>query len=101
MTVLEHVYKILKDSVKQSDRRIDTLEQNTETSGSAFQLRELTLSEANTEIPDITGWAYAIITDGRKNGEGAGFGTGCPAYLDQGQTPAVWLRFSDDSAVAT
>lgn len=41
---------------------------------------------------------FAFCRDGRKTGETAGNGTGCPVYFD---TDTVqWLRFSDDSVVA-
>jgi hypothetical protein len=39
----------------------------------------------------------ALVTDGRKTGEGAGVGTGVPAYWSNG----AWRVFFDDSAVLT
>lgn len=36
------------------------------------------------------------VSDGRKLGEGAGAGTGCPVYDDS----VAWRRYSDDSTVA-
>lgn len=41
---------------------------------------------------------FAYCSDGRKTGEGAGAGTGCPVYFDV--DTVQWLRFSDDSIVA-
>jgi hypothetical protein len=39
-----------------------------------------------------------FVTDGRKGGEGAGAGTGLPAYYDA--TAAAWLNFHDNAATA-
>ena len=86
-----------KNAILQQD--LEKLIHRSERSGAAFEFRVVTLVEANIEIPFITGWAILIITDGRKTGEGIGLGTGVPAYLDQGQSPAKWLVFRDDSEV--
>ena len=40
----------------------------------------------------------AFATDGRKVGEGAGSGTGCPVYFNP--SDSSWRRFSDDTVVA-
>ena len=40
--------------------------------------------------------AHTFASNGRKQGEGVGVGTGVPCYLDGG----VWYRYSDDTAVA-
>lgn len=45
---------------------------------------------------DYTG-GIAFATDGRKNGEGAGLGTGVLTYCDG----SSWLRASDDSTLAS
>jgi hypothetical protein len=39
-------------------------------------------------------WSTAMATDGRKLGEEAGAGTGCPVYFQGG-----WRTFSTDSPV--
>jgi len=41
--------------------------------------------------------ATVFVTDGRKVGEGAGAGTGVPAYFDLAST--TWMVFSTDTAV--
>ncbi len=40
-----------------------------------------------------------FITNGRKTGEGAGSGTGIPAYYDANSN--TWRRFYDDATVTT
>ena len=42
--------------------------------------------------------AVAFCTNGRKGGEGAGAGTGVPAYFDA--VSATWLNFFDNLATA-
>lgn len=98
---VEMVYQKLKADIQENKKSLMNLEVKSENAGYALELRELTLSEANSEISSLTGWAIAIITDGRKDGEPATSGTGCVAILDQGQSPAVWLRTSDYSVVVT
>lgn len=97
---LEMAFHEMQTIAKQQSQQIQRLRSLTESSGYAFELRQLTLAEANAEIPSITGVAFVWISDGRKVGEGSP-GTGVPAYLDQGQVPAVWYRFADDTAVVT
>jgi hypothetical protein len=47
-----------------------------------------------TALSGVTAGAIAYATDGRKSGEGAGAGTGCPVYYSGG-----WKAFSSDAAV--
>ena len=50
---------------------------------------------ANLPVPGQPG-RFLFVTDGRKTGEGAGVGTGTPAYDDG----VAWRRTSDDTTVA-
>ncbi len=50
---------------------------------------------ANLKTPGQAG-RMVFVTDGRKTGEGAGVGTGTPAYDDG----VAWRRTSDDTTVA-
>ena len=52
-----------------------------------------TVAELQTRTPRAGRDAWA--RDGRRQGEGAGAGTGCPVYFDG----AKWCRFSDDTEI--
>ncbi len=99
--VLEKVFTELQNQINVERAEREKLTKRSEVAGTVQELRELTFADASASIPSVTGWAVAVITDGRKTGEGAGLGTGCVAYLDQGNGPVVWKRMSDDVAVAT
>lgn len=52
-----------------------------------------------TQLNALTAYngMVAYATDGRKQGEGAGNGTGVPVYYDE--TSGDWIVYSDDTAV--
>lgn len=99
--LLDRIFRELQTQITSNTQQLETLTKRSEAAGYAQQIRPCTLAEANAEISSTTGWTFTIITDGRKVGEGAGNGTGVPAYLDQGNNPVVWKRFGDDTAVVT
>lgn len=68
-------------------------------SGVAFQFPVSTLATAPLAADGMTTYAARFISDGRKSGEGAGLGTGVPAYYDAATDS--WLNFRDDAAVVT
>lgn len=47
------------------------------------------------QIPKPTNGSIAYASNGRKQGEGVGAGTGVPVYYSAG----FWRRYSDDTAV--
>lgn len=97
--LIDIVHKQIQDQYRQVLADFEQLKLDSETAGFAQELRQTTFSEANTEKTSITGVALLWISDGRKDGEGAGLGTGVVAVLDQGQSPAEWLRTSDYTLV--
>lgn len=98
--VLETLFSDLQTQIGVERTEREKLTKRSEIAGTVQELREVTFAEAATEIASTTGWALVVITNGRKTGEGVGAGTGCIAYLDQGNGPVVWKRISDDVAVA-
>jgi len=57
---------------------------------------------AFVDLPTGFDGAVTYVTDGRKEGEGVGAGTGVPAYWSSaGAGGAVWYKFSTDTAVLT
>lgn len=94
--MLGYVWDELNKEIQ--SRKSDTADlQAQERTGEAFSFPKSTLADAPLAADGMTTFAARFITDGRKGGEGAGLGTGCPAYFN----PATdeWLRFSDDTAV--
>lgn len=92
----------LKESVSENTDDIERVEILSENAMTTWTFREYTLAEAPLDSdPDTTmnGFAMAIISDGRKPGEGAGSGTGVVAMYDPTQDD--WLRSSDYTSVVT
>lgn len=99
--LLSMVFQVMKQQSADLRKEQEDIIRFSEVAGYAQELLPMTLAEANAEIANISGAALIWISDGRKDSEGAGNGTGCVAVLDVGQAPAVWLRTSDYSAVVT
>lgn len=53
---------------------------------------------AFADLPTGFNGRMAFVSDGRKSGEGAGLGTGVPAYYDA--TAGDWLNFFDNAVTA-
>lgn len=67
--------------------------------GVAFQFPVSTLADAPLAADGMTTYACRFISNGRKIGEGAGVGTGCPCYYNP--ITDSWFTFSSDVAVTT
>lgn len=65
--------------------------------GVAFQFPVSTLADAPLAADGMTTYACRFISNGRKIGEGAGTGTGCPCYYNP--STDSWFTFSSDAAV--
>lgn len=87
------------DELMELDERLAALEDDLG-SQSSLDTRDLVQRQLS-ELPTtgVRNGARAWITDGRKTSEGAGSGTGVPAYFDE--ATSAWKRYSDDSNVAT
>lgn len=83
-------------------RAVESEPQHLEDIGPFTSLSTETLLQANlANLPSagLRNGALAWVSDGRKVGEGASAGTGALAYYDVAS--GNWLRFGDDTAVAT
>lgn len=69
----------------------------TERSMIGWSFNNFLLADAPLIADGMTGYAVAFITDGRKQGEGAGLGTGVMAYYNFATD--TWLKVSTDTAV--
>lgn len=61
----------------------------------AFGSRVLAAFTVATLPTPAAPWALALATDGRRSGEAAGAGTGCPVWFDG----TAWRTFYDNTAV--
>lgn len=57
----------------------------------------LSRKKANLPTTGVPEGAYAYCEDGRKDGEGAGAGTGCPVWFYAG----TWRTFTTGAEVTT
>lgn len=87
----------LKKQLEVTSKLATEQKRKTERSMIGWSFNGYLLSDAPLIADGMTGFAVAIITDGRKEGEGAGLGTGIPAYYDFATD--TWLKFSTDTAV--
>lgn len=89
----------LKKQLELTSNLATEQKRKTERSMIGWSFNNYALADAPLAADGMTGYAVAFITDGRKQGEGAGNGTGIPAYY----SPATdtWLKFSTDTAVLT
>lgn len=95
-SAVDAMFANLSRQVASNRQRIGALE-NLELAGSAFSMPISTLADAPLAANGLTTYAMRFISNGRKGGEGAGLGTGVPAYYN----PATdtWLTFSGNAAV--
>ena len=97
---VDYIYNLLNQQLEQTKsdlRRLTSLTERAETAGG---VTSKTLADAPTVangIGGVTGGDMLFISNGRKVGQGAGAGTGIPAYYDP--TTDSWRRLSDDTAV--
>lgn len=92
----ESMWRELTRQLKQQETTVqNTAGENV--TGVAFQFPISLLADAPLAVDGMTTYACRFISDGRKSGEGAGTGTGVPAFYDP--TTDTWLNFSDQSAV--
>ena len=97
--VVKARFAMLKQDLLRQQNLVQEQKRKTERSMIGWSFNNFLLSEAPTLAEGMTGFAVAFITDGRKQGEGAGNGTGIMAYYDVASDS--WLKFSDDTAVLT
>ena len=92
----------LKRQIQDTRQRVNRLDRR-----EAFSAAQAMIPYTFSNLPaaDSSRETWTVyVTDGRKQGETSGNGTGCPAYCSQDPaSPGTykWLRYSDDSPVAT
>ncbi len=97
--ILDYVFQQLRGELgelREQNRKFTARLERAETSGA---MPPSTLALAPLAADGAADGDNLYISDGRKTSEGAGLGTGIPAYYD-GATDS-WRRFSDDAAVTT
>lgn len=95
MSITQAIWKQLQQERRNQERERSRVNNMTEIAGEAFQFRTYaTLTDAPTGLSQPEN---GFILSGRKPGEGAGNGTGVPAFYN----PATnsWLNFHDCNAV--
>lgn len=95
---LELMWRELSRQLQRNETSLDNTAGET-ISGVAYQFPLSTLAAAPLAADGLVTYACRFISDGRKTGEGAGLGTGVPAYYDP--TTDSWRNFRDDAAVTT
>lgn len=88
--MLDRLFKMQQTQIDGIQRDIDNTRSDSNTVGLAYSFIKSTLAEANATV--ITDFECRIITNARKSGEGAGLGTGLPAFFDPNSSS--WLDFS-------
>ena len=96
---LNEMWAFLNERQDAADRRQRRQTLLSEIAGVTSTFEIMTLADAPLAADGMLAYEVRFISDGRKQGEGAGNGTGVPAYYDPAQD--AWLRLSDDTAVAT
>lgn len=86
-----------KETLQEEQERLRKLESTSEHAMTTWTFLEYALADAPLAADGMSNYAFAVITDGRKDGEGAGNGTGILAMYDPTQDD--WLRTSDYSSV--
>lgn len=97
--VVKAQFKRLKKQLESNVTLTQEQKRKTERSMIGWSFNNYELADAPLIADGMTGYAVAFITDGRKQGESAGLGTGIPAYFDYDTD--TWLKFSTDTAVLT
>jgi len=97
-TMLGYVYNQLNSQLKQQGEAIRQVARTSERAETAGGMASSTLANAPLAADGgMSSGDLLFISNGRKTGEGAGAGTGVPAYYNAATDS--WLRLSDDSAV--
>ena len=99
INTFEMIWNDLQRQIDETRSMTRRLEQRLGQLDSGFGYVVYTLASAPLAAESMTAPARVWISDGRKVGEGAGSGTGVPAYFNVATDS--WLRMSDDTAVAT
>jgi len=97
--VVKARFALLKQDLLRQQALVQEQKRKTERSMIGWSFNNYELATAPLAAQGMTGYAVAFITDGRKQGEGAGNGTGVPSYYDPDTDS--WLKFSTDTAVLT
>lgn len=91
MNLIEELFKKNKNYISQVDARLSKVSEDKEVSSFTYSFVKSTLAEANGFEPvDLQ---IRFITDARKSGEGAGNGTGLPAFWDYQSVTPEWVDF--------
>lgn len=96
--MLDYVYDTLSDDIKHQQQAVEKATRISERSETAGGMASSTL--ANAPLAAAGGMSNGdmlFITNGRKAGEGAGAGTGIPAYYNAATDQ--WFSFRTDTAV--
>lgn len=94
---VDMIFRSIRDDLERQKKQIKDI-QNELSNRQAESFPSLAYADLPYASDGMASFALRYVTNGRKVGEGAGNGTGCPAYYDS--TSDSWLRLSDDTAVA-
>lgn len=97
--VIDFIWTALSKEIESRQDGQNQLSVLTERAGQAFAFPTSTLANAPLAADGMATFAVRYISDGRKSGEGAGAGTGLPAWYDASSDS--WLTFYDNSTVLT
>ena len=95
--LVSFIFRDMKERIRYNRVLLDTIITRSERSEVAGAFVQVSLANVPFVADGAKNGDQLYITDGRKTGEGAGLGTGIPAYFDEIQN--TWLRYSDDTAV--
>lgn len=94
-SMFDFIWDELNTLRNELNERIDTVEAEID---AAATTQEIAFADLPFAVDGMSRYEVRFITDGRKQGETAGNGTGVPCYYDSASDS--WLRLSDDTAVA-
>ena len=93
----EQLFADIRKGEAARQSRIADLE-NRLSKSTADNFRTTNFANLRFRADGMRSFAVVFVTDGRKDGEAAGEGTGVPVWYNAATDQ--WLRFSDDTAVA-
>lgn len=96
--VFDLAWRELNKRVESVEKRLQSFTATSERAETSGGMAQSALADAPLAISGaVRNGDYLFITDGRKGGEGAGAGTGVPAYYNAATDQ--WFTFSADAAV--
>ena len=94
--LVDRLFDRLRDDIAEDRDKLTDIE-NRLANRSAHSFHKTAFSALRHRADGMRSFAVAFVTDGRKDGESAGRGTGVPVWYNPNTDQ--WLRFSDNEAV--